>query len=560
VATALILVACGGESGPNAVQVGSITVSPNPLALAQQTAAEFQVAVFDADGALLAGMPVTFTSANVELVTVNSAGLVRSVGPAGTSSVTVTAGTKSVSVPVSVGASGNTIAVLPEPAALAQLGTLQLDPALLDLVGTEIMGSVFTYESTNPLIVTVTGSGQVRSIGPAGEATINVTSGAVTAQKSVTVTATPTSITLNPNPIAIGRTGQLQLGAQVLDAIGSPIVGSAVAFSAQPSNLLAISQTGLLSAQGVAGSGSVTATSGALTVTAPVTISNAGTLTGAIVRTVGVTGAPYGVAMGAGGVYYGVGLNGALDVGTFGVDGLTRHNVSAAVMTGVAVHPTNGRVYATGAGADGLMEINPTTGTVMRRWEVQDQMYDVAISPDGTRLYVAGGPMTVYVISVATMQMLTSYPTEASVIHLVAHPSMPLIYASGVGVVREINVTNGAFRTFSHPAAQATALAIAGDRLFIGGEAGHLASVDLTSAVTTTVEVPCPIYDLVAAPDAGRLLATCTGTGTALLLDAQTFGVVATIATGGAPRRAAIRADGTGAVIANEAGWYTHVQ
>ena len=560
VATAALLVACGGESGPNGIEVGSIVVSPNPVSLAQQASVQLQVAAFDADGLLLAGMPVTFTSGEVELVTVNSGGLVHSLGPAGSTTINVTAGAESVTVPVTVGAIGNTIAVLPDPATMPQLGTLQLDAALLDLVGTEISGAPFTYTTTNSLIITTNISGLISSVGPAGQASIIITSGEVSTQKLVTVTQTPTSITVYPSPVVLGRNGQIQLGVQVLDAIDAPIAGAAVSFTAEPANLISISTTGVLSAQGTSGTGSVTATHGALEVTVPVTVSDAATLTGTIARTVMATGMPYGVAIGFGGAYYGVGLTGQFQVGTHGVAGLTEHAVSGSVMTGVAVHPTNGLVYATGHGTDGLMEIDPGSGAVLRRWTAPDQMYDLAISPDGMRIFVAGSPSQVYEISTATMQMTKSFATEASVVHLLHHPSQPLIYASGAGIVREINTATDAHRTFSHPAAQATALAIAGHRLYIGGEVGKLAAVDLATGVVMTVDVLCGIYDLVAAPDGQRLLATCSGTGIAVLFDSETFAVVASIATGGSPRRAAVKPDGTGAVIANEGGWYTHIE
>jgi YVTN family beta-propeller protein len=560
VATVSLLAACGGESGPNGTDVASILVTPNPVALMQQASVQLQVAAFNEDGALLAGVPVTFTSDELELVTVSNAGVVKSVGPAGSTSVTVRAAGKSVDIPVTVGATGSSITVLPAQASLPQLGTLQLDPALLDLVGTEIAGATFSFATTNPQAAIVNGTGLVTSIGPAGEVLITVTGGGLTTQKTVTVEATPTSILLNPNPILLGRTSQLALGAQVLDAIGSPIAGAAITYLAEPASLLAVTTSGVLSSLGTPGTGSVTVTSGALATTVPVTISDAATLAGTIVRTVEATGAPYGVAIGPGGAYYGVALAGQFHVGDFGAQNLTVHEVSGTVMTGVAVHPTNGLVYATGSATDGLMEINPSTGSVLRRWTAPDQMYDVAISPDGSQLYVAGSPDRVYVVSTATMSSLKDFQAGGSVVHLLAHPSQPLVYASGQGIVREINVQSAAHRTFTHPAAQATALAIAGNRLYIGGEVGHLAVVDLASGVTTTVEVPCPIYDLVAAPDGQRLLSTCSGVGTALLLDAATLQVVKTIPTGGGPRRAAIKLDGSGAVIANEGGWYTHVE
>lgn len=560
VATASLLVACGGESGPNGIDVASIQVTPNPVALAQQQSVQLQVAAFDDDGALLAGVPVTFTVGDAALATVSSSGLLQSIGPAGTTSVIVKAASRSVTVPVSIGATGSTITVLPTPASLPQRGTLQLQPALYDLVGTQIPDAEFAFASADPQIVLVDGSGLVTSVGPAGQASITVTSGGLTTQKTVTVEATPTSISVLPNPITLGRTSQQRLAVTVLDAVGSPIANPVVTFSAEPTTLLTVTAEGLLSAQGNAGIGSVTASVGTISATVPVSVVDAGSLKGVIVQTVSAAGQPFGVVMDPGGTYYGVRLGGQFDVGAFGSTSLTSHDVSDALVTGIALNPASGLIYATGSADDGLMEIDPSSGSVLRRWTAPDQMYDVAISPDGEELYVAGSPSSLYVLATSTMSLLRSYPTGASVTHVLAHPSEPLVYTSGQGTVNEINVETGTTRTFTHPAAQATALAIAGNKLFVGGEGGQLGIVDLASGAITTVDVPCSIYDLVAGPDGRQLLATCSFQGTAILLDANTFEVLATISTGGTPRRAGIRPDGLGAVIANESGWYTQVE
>lgn len=560
VATALLLLACGGESGPSSIDVGSIEVTPNPVVLAQQTSVGLQVAAFDDDGALLAGVPVTFTPKDSSLITVSSSGVVLSVGPAGSTSITIKAGRGSIAVPVTVEATGSTISVLPADASVPQMGTLQLDAALLDLVGSEIPGTTFTFASADPSIATVSESGLITSVGPAGQVSISVTTGGLTTQKIVTVVPIPTSMTLLPSSIRMGKSSQVTLHAAVLDAVGAPIPNASITYSAAPSSLLTVSAAGILSAQGTSGTGSVTAASGTLFVTVPVTIVDKASLSGTILSQASSGGQPYGVAIGAGDTFYGVGLGGAFDVGTFGSTTLASKFVSSPIMTGVAVHPTNGLVYAAGNTADGLMEIDPATGSVLRRWAAPDQMYDVAISPDGSQIYVAGSPDKVYVISTASMTLVKELPAGGSVIHLLADPSRPIVYSSGASIVREINVETGATRAFDLGSAQATALAVAGDKLLIGAESATLGVVDLATGLTTTVGVTCAIYDLLEAPDGIQLLATCPLQGTAVLLDANTYEVLKTIQVNGTPRRAAIKADGTGAVIANEAGYYTFVE
>ncbi len=560
VATASLLLACGGESGPNGVDAGSIEVTPDPVVLAPQASVELHVAAYNADGVLLSGVSLSFTSKDEHLVTVSSGGLVQSVGPAGTTSITVKAGRSSVIVPVTVTENGRNIRVLPEDASLPQLGTLQLHAALLDPAGTEIAGAAFSFVSSDQSVASVDQAGLVSSAGPAGQVTISVSSGELTTQKTVSITQVPTSITLLPNSIRLGQSSTIPLGATVRDAAGSPIADAAITYSAEPSSLLAVSATGVLSAQGTPGTGSVTAASGTLSVTVPVTVFTAGSLTGTIVRTVSSTKLPFAVAMGDGDTYYGVGVNGQFEVGDFGTGSLATYQVSNSLVTGVAVDRTSGRVFAAGNVADGVMEMDPANGTKIRRWKAPDQMYDLAISPDRSKLYVAGSSGELYVVSTASLTALDSFPIGTSVIHLLAHPSQPLVYASGLGTVTEINVETGATRTFSFPAAQATALAVNGTKLFIAGEGGTVGVMDLATGETSSVAVDCQFYDLVLAPDGTQLLGSCNWQGKAVLLDATTFEILKTIETGGGPRRVAIKPDGTGAIIANEWGWYTLVE
>lgn len=554
---------CGGESGPGGAVIGSIAVTPNPVALTQQAAVQLQVAVLDEDGALLTGIPVTFAAGNGDLFTISNTGMVQSIGPAGASAITVRAGERSIQVPISVSATGNTIRILPSPAVVAQGQTVQLEVALLDLVGSPIPGATFTYSSSDEAIASVSSTGLVRSVGPSGQVTITAASGDLATQVQLAVTQAATSMRLVPNPVTMARSTTVFLNAQVLDVIGLPIAGAAVSFTAAPSSLLTVSQAGQLTASAGAGAGTVTATSGSLSTTVPVTVVDAGSLNGTIVATAPAGGGPYGVILGASGAVIGVSVEGTLHFGTFGSSLVQSRAVSSTATVGAALNAVTGKLYVAGPGTDALMEIDAANGNVLRRWapSLHDQMYDVALSPDGQHVYVGGSTGIVYMIDAATMTSVTEFPSGTSVIHLLAHPSQPLIYASGQDQAREINVQTGVQRVFLMAAAQASALALSGDRLFVGSEGGAIGTVTLsTGNVTVTVVPDCPVYDLVATPDGKGLLVTCSLTGQAKILDSQTLSVVVSIATGGAPRRAAISLDGTSAVIANEFGWYDHVR
>jgi outer membrane protein assembly factor BamB len=561
------VLSCGGESGPNGIDIGSIVVTPNPVSLAQQASVQLQVAVLDDAGALLTGVPVTFVSGSTSLVTVSNTGMVQSVGPAGSSTITVRAGNMPLQVPVSVSATGNTIRVLPAPAVVAQLQTLQLDVALLDLVGSEIPGTSFTFGSSDESIATVSATGLVHAIGRSGQVTITATTvglpaGNLSAQIQLAVTQVPTSLELLPGTVSMGKSSTMPVAARVLDAYGEAIPGAQITFSASPASLFSVSASGILTGNGSVGSGTLTATSGALTAVVPVTLIEMSSLAGTIVTTAPALGGPYGVALKADGSVLGIGVGGMLHVGSFGSTTVRSYQISGEVTVGIAVDQASGRTYVAGAGEDALMEVDPASGAVLRRWSAPgEQMFDVAVAPNGQQLYVGGNSGKLYAIAAATMTEAWHITVPIAVIHLIAHPTQPVVYASGDGGALEVNVDTRATRQFELPSAQASALAVAGGRLFLASEDGSVGVIDLASGAVQVVAVPsCRIYDVVAAPDGLALLATCSIGSTAVLLDAVTLAVLKTIETGGTPRRAAIRADGTGAVIANEAGWYDHIQ
>lgn len=456
---------------------------------------------------------------------------------------------------------GTAIRILPSPAVVPQSGVLQLNVALLNREGDSLPGVTFDFASSHPAIATVSASGLVTSVGPAGQTTITASTGGLSGQVQAEVPQVATSLALLPSPIEMPRGAAIRVSARVLDAVGAPMTAAPFSFSADPVSLLSVNQEGLVTAADNVGTGSVTATSGSLMKTVTVSIFDGATLRGEIVRTVPIDALPYGVTLGPNGAVYGIGVGGVVIFGQLGSNAMQTAPISGSNTIGIARHPVTGRLYVSGSEADALLEVDPVTRIVTRRWAAPGaQMYDVAISLDGAHVYVAGYDGAVHVIDPSTMTRIRAIPAGGPIVHLLVHPSQPLIYASGFESAREVNLETGAVRTFPHPYAQAAALALAGDRLFIGGETSSIGIVTLSSGAQTTTDIPCRFYDAVAAPDGRTLLATCPLDGKAVILDALTLAVLATIPTGGDPRRIAISRDGTAAVIANNSGWYDHLQ
>ena len=170
---ALVATGCNSdkptENGP---KPADILVDPVSISIRQHESARITPTVVDAAGTLLAGYPVTFVSSNPALVTVSNTGVVTSVGPAGTATISVRAGGITKPVPVTVAGVPTSISVTPDPAVVTQNATVQLAAKLLDLDGVTINGATFTYTSSNLAMATVSASGFVTSVGPAGSAVI----------------------------------------------------------------------------------------------------------------------------------------------------------------------------------------------------------------------------------------------------------------------------------------------------------------------------------------------------------------------------------------------------
>lgn len=562
-----LLVSCGGGAEPNEIEVGSIVATPNPIIVMQEQTTQLQVSVLDPDGALLSGVAVSFTSANFSIVTVSNVGLVTSVGPAGSTSISIKAGNKTQSVPVTVTATSSSIIINPEPRDLPQLGTLQLESELIDITGSPIPDAVFEYASANPEIATVSSTGLVSSVGPAGVATIVVRSGDIQAAGAVTVQQVATSLKLTPATVIMLKGTSVQFLTTVADAVGEPmsVDPGPVTYSASPMSLLSISSLGELTAADQAGEGSVAITNGALSGSATVRVVDLGPLSGSVLHHIPVVGLAYGVALSSSGTIVGVGVQGTLHLGSLSSASMETSTIVEDVTIGVVVNAGGDRAYVTGSGVNGLMEIDLATGQRLRTWEVGnfEQMFDAVFSPDGQTIYVAGATGTIYPINVSTFVSGPTIASDgASIVHLLHHPTTPLLYSSGEGHAREINTLTGESRELDvGNAAQASALALAQNRLFVARGNQNLDVIDLATGQTTTVAIPnCLMYDIVAMPSGEALLATCTFSSTVKLIDPVSATPVVTIPVGGDPRRVAISADGSRAVVANQSGWFDIIQ
>ena len=164
----------------------TVAVKPDTLALtAVGQTAQLTAEVRDQAGRVMAGVPVSWSSADATVAAVDSAGLVTAAG-SGTTTITASAGSASGEAFVTVMQSAGSIVVSPPTVTIALSDTLRLVAEAFDENGHAVEGAEFTWSSSNAAVATVNASGLVRSVAE-GAATITATSGSAAGSSEITV-------------------------------------------------------------------------------------------------------------------------------------------------------------------------------------------------------------------------------------------------------------------------------------------------------------------------------------------------------------------------------------
>src|SRR5690348_11025216 len=190
--TATITATSEGQSGTatitvTSVPVASVTVSPATASVPQGQTTQLTAVTKDANGNVLTGRGVVWSSSNQAVASVNANGLVSGVaagsatitatseGQSGTATITVT------SVPVA------SVTVTPATASVGVGQTTQLTAVTKDANGNVLTGRAVTWSSGNQAVASVNGSGLVTGVA-AGSATITATSEGQNGTAAITVT------------------------------------------------------------------------------------------------------------------------------------------------------------------------------------------------------------------------------------------------------------------------------------------------------------------------------------------------------------------------------------
>lgn len=226
------------------VPVVAVRVSPSSRDLTVGQTAQLIAEPLDAQGNVLSGRSVAWSSGRPDVATVSATGLVTALSP-GNAIITATVEGKSGVGAVTVSpAPVASVAVSPTSATLIVGETLQLEAQPRDAAGRPLAGRAVTWSSNRSDVSTVTSTGIVAAISP-GTATITASSEGRSGTATIVVQAPAIDrVEVTPANATIRVGGSFRLTATVFDSRGNVIPGARVGWASSDFGIAIVDNTG----------------------------------------------------------------------------------------------------------------------------------------------------------------------------------------------------------------------------------------------------------------------------------------------------------------------------
>lgn len=389
----------------------TITVTPAPIATITVEAATSTIVtgvmiaattiVRDANGVLLTGRVVTWTSSDPSIATVSSVGLITGTG-SGVVTITATSEGKSGSVSITVIAPVATITITPATPTVAVGFTVALSAVPNDAAGNALLGRTVGWTSSNNAVATVSQNGIVTGVS-AGTATIVAASENASSSVVVTVTGTVAppapvaTVVVNPPTAALLVSATTQLSATTADLGGTVLTGRVITWTSSDPTKATVSANGLVTAV-AAGSATITAASEGKSGTATITV--------AIVPVFTVTVTPPTVSVNTG----------AATALTAATRDANANLLTGRVVTWASSNPSAATVNGSGV----VTGITPGTTTITATSEGKSGTSIVTVVLDPVVSVVIAPPVTN--ITVGATGALTATPSNVVGVTLTGRP------------------------------------------------------------------------------------------------------------------------------------------
>ncbi|HEX5073017.1 MAG TPA: Ig-like domain-containing protein [Gemmatimonadaceae bacterium] len=226
------------------VPVVAVRVSPSSRDLTVGQTSQLIAEPLDAQGNVLSGRSVAWSSGRPSVATVSATGLVTAILP-GNAIITATVEGKSGVGAITVSpAPVASVAVSPTSATLIVGQTVQLEAQPRDGSGRPLDGRTVTWSTNRPDVATVTSTGIVAGISP-GTATITASSEGRSGTATIVVEA-PTigRVEVAPTTATIKVGGSFRLTATVYDSRGDVVPGAKVGWASSNLGVAIVDNTG----------------------------------------------------------------------------------------------------------------------------------------------------------------------------------------------------------------------------------------------------------------------------------------------------------------------------
>lgn len=228
---------------------------------------------------------------------------------------------------------------------------------------------------------------------------------------------------------------------------------------------------------------------------------------------------------------------------------------------------TNGsRLYvgsAIGSDTGSISTVDTLTNTMLSKFYTgSSRIMDMALNPDGLRLYTGHLNGQLKIINPSTNTVTLSVTVGSSVYGLALSPDGSRVYASDftANVIRVLNATDlspiTSFAGGTHP--RLIVMAPSGNRAYVAIQGSTITSpgsVKVIDTVSNTVLATIPTGlgtgAVALSPDGKSVYATNYGSNNVSVIDTATNTVSATIPVGTQPYQVAFTPDGTRAYVAN---------
>jgi YVTN family beta-propeller protein len=230
---------------------------------------------------------------------------------------------------------------------------------------------------------------------------------------------------------------------------------------------------------------------------------------------------------------------------------------AGSIPTDVAFSPAGTWAYVTNQQARTIGVLDARRDRQVATIAVEGDPYRVVVGPEGQVVYTTTNLGNLVRIDSETRTVSWTVHLGGNLNGLAISPDGSRIYVGDVtGKLYEVAPNGEILRSMALPGhPQGLALPSRGQELYVAGEAGDLIVVDLEGwAEATRVRLDAGGFGIAVSPDQAQIWITAPHSGKLFVLDRSSRAIVNTIVLGGMPRRLAFDQSGTTAVVADETG------